>query len=257
MLYIGEHVGTGSGPNVDVALDPLEGTDICANGGSNALAVVAIAEKGGFLNAPDVYMEKLAVGAGFPPDILDIEASPKQNIHNIAKAKKCDASEISAVILERPRHKELIAKVRETGARITLIDDGDVAGIIATTRWETGADVYMGIGGAPEGVLAAAALRSTGGQMQGRLIFEGDKIDASQKERAKRMGISDFNKIYTTEELATGDVMFSATGVTNGWMLSGVTKIKDKAYTETLVMRSRTKTIRRIKTEHNLNFKPI
>jgi len=253
MLYIGEKVGTGQGPEVDIALDPLEGTTICAKGGPNALSVIALAEKGGFLHAPDVYMDKIAVGGGLPKDVINLEDGPVKNLKNLAKARKCEISDLLVVILERARHQELIAKVRETGARIQLIDDGDVAGIIATTRPETDVDIYMGTGGAPEGVLAAAALRSCGGQMQGRLIFKGgDKVNTEeQEERAKRMGITDLNKIYRLEELAHGDVMFAATGVTTGWMLGGIRRFQGKAETHSLVMRSRTGTTRLIKTEHN------
>lgn len=251
MLYIGEKVGTGGGPEVDIALDPLEGTTICATGAPNALAVLAFASKGGFLHAPDVYMEKIAVGGGLPDGVINLEDSPQKNLKNLAKAKKCEISDLLVVILDRPRHKELIAKVREAKARIQLIKDGDVAGIIAATRPETGVNMYMGIGGAPEGVLAAAALCCVGGQMQGRLIFD----DNEQIERAKRMGISDPNKIYTREEMAHGDVMFSATGVTTGWMLEGVRRFPGGAYTSSLVMRSKTGTVRFIKTEHNFTRK--
>lgn len=257
MLYIGEKVGTGTGPEVDIALDPLEGTTICATGAPNALAVVALAEKGGFLNAPDVYMDKIAVGGGLPDGVIDLNNSPEKNLKNLAKAKKCDVSDLLVVILDRDRHEELIAKVREAKARIQLIGDGDVAGIIATTRQETGVDIYMGIGGAPEGVLAAAALCCCGGQMHGRLIFEGgDKVNTDeQKERAVRMGITDFNKIYSRDELAHGDVMFAATGVTSGWMLEGVRRFPGGAHTHSIVMRSRTGTTRFIATEHNFERK--
>ncbi len=259
MLYIGEKVGSGEGPEVDIALDPLEGTTICATGAPNALAVVAIAEKGGFLKAPDVYMKKIAVGPGLPTGVINLEDSPEKNLKNLAKAKKCELEDLLVVILERPRHEELIAKVRETKARIQLIGDGDVAGIIAATRAETGVDIYMGIGGAPEGVLAAAALQCVGGQMQGRLVFDsgvGDqKIEESQKENAMRMGITDLNKIYTMDDMAYGDVMFSATGVTSGWMLKGVRRFSGGASTHTIVMRSRTGTVRFVDTEHNFTRK--
>lgn len=255
MLYIGEKVGTGMGPEVDIALDPLEGTTICAVGAPNALAVIAMAEKGGFLNAPDVYMEKIAVGGGLPADILDLSASPEKNLKQVAKAKKCDVSDLLVVILDRTRHAELIASVRQAGARIQLIGDGDVAGIIATTRPETGVDMYMGIGGAPEGVLAAAALQCSGGQMQGRLVFDGDKVDDIQKENARRMGITDLNRVYSLNDLAHGDVMFSATGVTSGWMLQGVKRFPGGATTHSLVMRSRTGTARFVHTEHNFTRK--
>jgi fructose-1,6-bisphosphatase II / sedoheptulose-1,7-bisphosphatase len=210
MLYIGEKVGSGQGPEVDIALDPLEGTTICATGGPNALAVIALAEKGGFLHAPDVYMDKIAVGGGLPQGVVDLDNEPKVNLKNLAKAKKCEIADLLVCILERDRHAELIAKTREAGARIQLIGDGDVAGVISTSNsQETGIDLYMGIGGAPEGVLAAAALRCVGGQMQGRLLFS----EETQRERAKRMGISDLSKKYTLEEMAKGNVMFAATGV--------------------------------------------
>ncbi|MCD6034414.1 MAG: hypothetical protein K0R63_155 [Rickettsiales bacterium] len=251
MLYIGEKVGTGDGPEVDIALDPLEGTTICAIGGPNALAVIAIAERGGFLHAPDVYMDKIAVGGGLPDGIVDIDEEPAANLKSLAKAKKCDVSDLLVVILKRPRHEELIARVREAGARIQLIGDGDVAAVIATAKPETGADIYIGIGGAPEGVLAAAALRSIGGQMQGRLIFD----NAEQRERAKRMGILDFTKRYTLEEMAKGDVMFAATGVTSGSMLEGVKRFPGSARTTSIVMRSKTATVRTIITEHHFNRK--
>jgi len=258
MLYIGEKVGTGEGPEVDIALDPLEGTTICATGTPNSLAVIAIAEKGGFLNSPDVYMEKIAVGGGLPEGVINLEDSVEKNLKNLAKAKKCDVSELCAVILDRERHAELIAKTREAGARIQLIGDGDVAGIIATTRPESGVDIYMGIGGAPEGVLAAAALKCVDGQMQGRLWFKGEKVTDEQVERAKAMGIKDLNKIYQLNEMAKGDVMFSATGVTSGWMLQGVRRLGSHgALTHSLVMRSRTGTVRFVQTEHNFNRKKV
>lgn len=251
MLYIGEKVGTGQGPKIDIALDPLEGTTICATGGPNALAVIAMAEKGGFLHAPDVYMDKIAVGGGLPDNLLDLDCSPEENLKNLAKAKKCALSDLVIVILDRPRHEELIAKVREAGCRIQLIGDGDVAGVIATASAETGVDMYMGIGGAPEGVLAAAALRSIGGQMLGRLIFSA----SDQRERAKRMGINDFTRVYTLSDMASGDVMFAATGVTDGSMLGGVRRTPIGATTHSIVMRSKTGTVRTIKTEHNFTRK--
>jgi len=250
MLYIGEKVGAG-GPNVDIALDPLEGTTICAVGGPDALAVIAIAEEGGFLNAPDVYMDKIAVGGGLPEGVIDLDDPPENNLKNLALAKKCSVSDLVAVILERPRHEELIAKVREAGARIKLIDDGDVAGIIATSRANTGVDICLGIGGAPEGVLAAAALRCIGGQMMGRLVFN----DESQIERAKRMGVDDPNKKYMLNEMARGEVMFAATGVTDGSMLDGVKRFAGGATTHTIVMRSKTGTVRTFRAEHNFTVK--
>ncbi len=253
MLYIGEKVGSGSGsgPSVDIALDPLEGTTICAKGGVNALAVIAMAEKGGFLHAPDVYMNKIAVGGGLPDGVVDLDDSPEKNLKNLAKAKKCDISDLVVVILERERHEEIIRKVRVAGARIQLIADGDVAGVIATARPGTGVDMYMGIGGAPEGVLAAAALRSIGGQMQGRLIFN----KAEEKTRAKRMGISDLSRKYQLEDLAKGDVMFAATGVTDGSMLRGVRRFPGGAFTHSIVMRSKTGTVRTVEAQHNFTRK--
>ncbi len=248
MLYIGEKVGSGEGPEVDIALDPLEGTTLCATGGPSALAVIAIAPRGGFLHAPDVYMNKIAVGGGLPKNVVDLDAKPKENLKNLAKAKGCEVSDLVVTILERPRHADIIAQVREAGARVQLIPDGDVAGVIATARKAT-ADMYMGIGGAPEGVLAAAALQCTGGQMQGRLIFAEDE----ERERAKRMGITDFDKKYSLDELASGDVMFAATGVTSGPMLEGVRIYKDYATTNSIIMRSKTATVRTIKAEHIFN----
>lgn len=250
MLYIGEKVGAGEGTKVDIALDPLEGTTICATGGPNSLAVMAMAEHGGFLNAPDVYMDKIAVGGGLPANVVDLDASPAENIRNLAKAKGKDVSDIITIILDRDRHEEMIAKVREAGAKVKLIGDGDVAAVIETSRGET-ADLYMGIGGAPEGVLAAAALRCIGGQFQGRLQFEtNEKVDEGQKARATRMGITDFNKKYELDELASGEVMFSATGVTDGSMLEGVRKYRNHYTTESIIMRSKTGTVRIVKTEH-------
>ena len=253
MLYIGEKVGnaSGVGPQIDIALDPLEGTTICAKGGVNALAVIALAEKGGFLHAPDVYMDKIAIGGGLPEGVIDLDDSPAKNLKNLAKAKKCAVSDLLVVILERDRHKELIAKVREAGARIQLISDGDVAGIISTSRPDTGVDMCMGIGGAPEGVLAAAALRCIGGQMQGRLIFSKDE----ERNRAKRMGIDDLKRKYTLLDLAKGDVMFAATGVTDGSMLKGVRWFKGGAFTHSIVMRSKTGTVRIMEAHHNFTRK--
>ncbi len=251
MLYIGEKVGTGNGPEIDIALDPLEGTTICATGGQNALAVIAMASRGGFLHAPDVYMDKIAVGANLPSNLVDLDEQPKKNLANLAKAKKCEVRDLVAVILNRPRHEELIAEVREAGARIQLIRDGDVAGVIATARGQSGVDIYMGIGGAPEGVLAAAALRCTGGQIIGRLLFD----DEDQKERAYRMGIKDLHRKYSTEEMAKGNVMFAATGVTSGTMLDGVRYFPGGAVTHSIVMRSETGTIRTITAEHNFTRK--
>jgi len=246
MLYIGEFVGTGKGPHIDIALDPLEGTTILATGGNNSLSVIAMTEKGKFLAAPDVYMDKIAVGFSFNEQIVDLDNSPKENLKNIALARGCEISELVVVILDRPRHEELIAKVREAGARIQLIRDGDVAGVIATAMPDTGVHVYMGIGGAPEGVLAAAALCATGGQICTRLVFRND----DEKTRATRMGITNFNKKYLLNELASGDVMFAATGVTDGSMLKGVHLFPGGAITHSLAMRAATGTIRYIETHH-------
>jgi len=253
MLYIGEPVGTGDGPEVDIALDPLEGTTITATGGANALAVLALAEHGGFLHAPDTYMEKIAVGGGLPADVVDLDATPAENLTSLARAKGCEASDLVVLILGRPRHEELIAKTREAGARIRLIQDGDVAGVIATTRPETGVDMYVGTGGAPEGVLAAAALQCTGGQMMGRLVFRND----DEKTRASRMGITDFTAKYSLDKLAHGDIAFAATGVTSGWMLKGVDPRPGGLYTQSLTMRSKTGTVRIIEAIHNTGRKPM
>ncbi len=251
MLYIGEKVGQG-GIKVDIALDPLEGTTITAKGGPNALAVIAMAEQGGFLNAPDVYMDKIAVGGGLPADLVDLDATPEANLKALAKAKGLDVADIVACILDRPRHAELIAKVREAGARIMLISDGDVSGVIATSRPESGVDIYMGSGGAPEGVLAAAALRCIGGQIQGRLLFRND----DERGRAKRLGITDLNRKYGLLDLAKGDVMFAATGVTDGTMLKGVRRFQNGASTHSIIMRSKTGTVRTIEATHNYAVKP-
>jgi fructose-1,6-bisphosphatase II / sedoheptulose-1,7-bisphosphatase len=247
MLYIGEKVGTGKGPAVDIALDPLEGTTICAKNLPNSIAVIALAEAGSLLNAPDVYMDKIAIGPGFPAGIVDLDAPPADNIRAVAAAKGVPVGEITACILDRPRHAKLIEDVRATGASIRLIGDGDVAGVIHTTEpTETGIDIYLGIGGAPEGVLAAAALRCIGGQMQGRLI-----LDRPEKiERAARMGIKDPRKKYGLEEMAKGDVLFAATGVTDGNFLQGVKFGRNSITTNTVVMRSSTGTVRWIRAMH-------
>lgn len=247
MLYIGEKVGTGQGPKIDIALDPLEGTTICATGGPNSLAVMAMAEHGGFLHAPDLYMDKIAVGGKLPEHVVNLDAPIKENLKNLALAKRVDVSELTVVILDRPRHEERIAQVREAGARIQLIKDGDVAGVIAASRAGTGVDMYLGIGGAPEGVLAAAALQCIGGQMQGRLLFAND----DDKTRATRMGITDFSRLYHLQDLARGDVMFAATGVTDGSMLRGVKRGADWATTHSIIMRAKTGTVRLIEAEHN------
>ena len=253
MLYIGERVGTGRGPKVDIALDPLEGTTICATGGSNALTVLAMAEDGGFLHAPDVYMDKIAVGGGLPDDVVDLDETPGANLANLARAKGRDVSDLVVMILNRPRHAELIAKSREAGARIRLIQDGDVAGVIATTRPETGIDMYAGIGGAPEGVLAAAALQCIGGQMMGRLVFNDDE----QRARARQMGDADIDRKLLLDDLAHGDIMFAATGVTGGWMLAGVQRLPEAVTTQSMIMRSKTGTIRVIEATHDLRRKAI
>jgi fructose-1,6-bisphosphatase II / sedoheptulose-1,7-bisphosphatase len=252
MLYIGEKVGSGSGPKIDIALDPLEGTTITAKGGMNALAVMAMADQGGFLNAPDVYMDKIAVGAGLPDGVVDLDATPLQNLTELAKAKKVALEDLVVCILDRPRHAELIRTVRETGARIMLISDGDVSGVIATSRDNAGVDIYMGSGGAPEGVLAAAALRCIGGQMQGRLLFR----NADERERAVRWGIADFDRKYGLLDLAAGNVMFAATGVTNGSMLNGVRRIPSGVVTQSIVMRSKSGTVRIVEGFHNFDRKP-
>ena len=250
MLYIGEKVGSG-GPKVDIALDPLEGTTITAKGGHNALAVVAMAAESGFLNAPDVYMDKIAVGTGLPEGVVDLDTKPEENLKNLAKAKTVDVSDIVACILDRPRHAELIARVRAAGARIMLISDGDVSGVIATSQPDSGVDIYMGSGGAPEGVLAAAALRCIGGQMQGRLLFRND----DERGRAQRCGITDLARKYDLLDLAHGDVMFAATGVTDGAMLRGVRRLPGGASTHSIVMRSKTGTVRVIEAHHNFERK--
>ena len=246
MLYIGEKVGTGKGPKVDIALDPLEGTTLTAKGMPNALAVVAMAEGGSLLNAPDVYMQKIAIGGGYPENLVDLDTDPADNVKAVAKAKGVDVNLVNVCILDRPRHAAIIEAVRSAGARVTLISDGDIAGVIHCTDPSTGIDMYLGTGGAPEGVLAAAALRCTGGQMQGRLVTD----EESQKERARKMGIEDFERKYTAEEMASGDVVLSATGVTTGTMLSGIAHQGAEIWTDTLLMRSSTGTIRWIKARH-------
>ena len=250
MLYIGERVGAG-GPAMDIAVDPLEGTTLTAKGGPNAMAVVALAEHGNFLHAPDIYMQKIAIGGGLPDGLVDIDASVGDNLRALARAKKCDVSDLVACILDRDRHKELIAKTREAGARIMLLSDGDVAGVIGTAQADSGIDIYMGSGGAPEGVLAAAALRCIGGQMQGRLIYEDD----SQIKRARDMGLIDPHRAFTCEQMASGDVMFAATGVTTGATLRGVHRFGHGATTHSVVMRSKSGTVRYIEAHHNFTTK--
>lgn len=251
MLYIGEEVGAG-GPKVDIALDPLEGTTITAKAMAGGLAVLAFAEHGNFLHAPDVYMDKIGVGGDLPANVVDLDASPAENLASLAKAKGCQVSDLVACILDRPRHEELIAKTREAGARIALISDGDVSGVIATTVASSGIDIYMGSGGAPEGVLAAAALRCIGGQFQGRLLFRND----DERSRAHRVGITDLNRKYTMEELASGNVIFAATGVTTGTMLRGVRRFPGGAETQSISMISATGTVRTITSSHRFSRNP-
>lgn len=254
MLYIGEKVGNAcmNGAEIDIALDPLEGTTICATGGQNSLSVIAIAKKGNFLHAPDTYMEKIAVGPR-AKGAIDITATPTENLHNIAKALKVYIEDMTVVILNRPRHEKLIEEVRKAGARIKLIGDGDVSAAIATAKEDSGVDVLMGIGGAPEGVIAAAALKCVGGDMQGRLKPRNDEEIA----RAARMGISDINRVYGIEDLAAGDVMFAATGVTDGDYLRGVRFFSGGAETHSVVMRSASRTIRYITATHHFDYKPV
>jgi fructose-1,6-bisphosphatase II / sedoheptulose-1,7-bisphosphatase len=250
MLYIGERVGAG-GPKMDIAVDPLEGTTLTAKGGPNALAVVALAEHGNFLHAPDIYMQKIAVGGGLPDGVVDIDAPVAENLKNLARAKGCEISDLVACMLDRERHAEIIARTREAGARIMLLSDGDVAGVMATAQPDSGVDIFMGSGGAPEGVLAAAALRCTGGQMQGRLLYE----DAAQKARAREMGVADPSKVYSVAEMARGNVMFAATGVTSGAMLRGVRRFSHGAITHSVVMRSLSGTVRYVEAHHNFATK--
>ncbi|MBK8008778.1 MAG: class II fructose-bisphosphatase [Rhizobiales bacterium] len=247
MLFIGEEVGNKKGPAVDIAVDPLEGTTLCAKNMPGSIAVMAMAEGGTLLNAPDVYMDKIAIGPGYSKGLIDLDASPADNINALAKAKGVKPNEITALIMDRPRHAELIKATRATGASVALITDGDVAGVIHTTDPnETGIDIYLGIGGAPEGVLAAAALRCIGGQMQGRLIFNNDE----QRARAAKMGVKDPNKKYDMSEMVRGDCLIAATGVTTGSMLRGVEFKGDRIFTHTVVMRSVTGTTRWIEAEH-------
>jgi fructose-1,6-bisphosphatase II / sedoheptulose-1,7-bisphosphatase len=247
MLFIGEQVGGKNGPTVDIAVDPLEGTTLCAKNMPGAIATMAMAEGGTLLNAPDVYMDKIAVGPGYPKGVVDLDASPEENIRALARAKDVKPSDITALVLDRPRHANLIAAIRKTGAAVALITDGDVAGVIHTADASTtGIDIYVGIGGAPEGVLAAAALRCIGGQMQGRLILDTE----DKRERALKMGIKDPRKRYDMEDMVRGDCLFSATGVTTGSMLKGVRFGKQTIETETVVMRSVTGTVRWIRAEH-------
>ena len=251
MLFIGEEVGASDHPKVDIAVDPLEGTTIVATGGPNALSVIAIAEEGGFLHAPDTYMQKLAVGPR-AKGAIDITATPTENLRRIAKALKSYVEDLCVIILDRPRHQDLVRECREAGARIKLIGDGDVAGAIATAKEGSGVDVLMGTGGAPEGVLAAAALKCLGGDFQGILKFR----NKEEIERARTMGVTDVDRVYGMEDLASSDVMFAATGVTFGDFLKGVRFFSGGAYTQSVVMRSRSRTLRFIDTTHYFEFKP-
>jgi fructose-1,6-bisphosphatase II len=254
MLYIGEPVGDGAedAPEVDIAVDPLEGTNLCANGLSDALAVVAMAEQGQFLNAPDTYMDKIAVGPAVGRGVVDIRRAPTENLRAVAEAKRVSVSDLTVVILDRPRHAALVAEVRAAGSRIRLISDGDVGGAIATSDPATGIDVLLGIGGAPEGVLAAAALRCTGGDFQGVL----KPRSPEEAARAERMGIKDLAHVFAIEELASGDVMFAATGVTDGFLLRGVRFLGDGAETHSVVTRSRSGTVRFIRARHRFQQRP-
>ena len=243
MLYIGEEVGTGNGPGVDIALDPLEGTTLTAKDMPNALTVIAMGPRGSMLHAPDVYMEKLAIGPGYKPDVVTLEMSPRDRILSLAKAKKCNSKDITVCVLDRPRHQNIIEDVRATGAAIRLITDGDVAGVMHCAEPDiTGVDMYMGIGGAPEGVLAAAALKCMGGQIYGRLIFRNE----DEKARAIKAGITNFDRIYTKDEMVTQEVIFAATGVTGGSLLPAIKREVGFITTETMLMRSKTGSIRRM-----------
>ncbi|MBB5985494.1 class II fructose-bisphosphatase [Sphingobium lignivorans] len=251
MLFIGEKVGgaPGRGPKIDIALDPLEGTTITAKAGPNALAVLAAAEEGNLLNAPDVYMEKLAVGPGYPPGVIDLAKTPTENVEAVARAKGVAPSDIIVCVLDRPRHEKLIAELRAIGCGVVLIGDGDVAGVIATTNPETTIDMYMGSGGAPEGVLACAALRCVGGQFNGKLLFRND----DERARARKWGIDDLDRIYKLEDLAKGDCIFAATGVTDGSLLDGVKRLATgKMTTHSVVMRASSGTVRWVKGEHRI-----
>lgn len=243
MLFIGEEVGTGKGPGVDIALDPLEGTTLTAKDMPNALTVIAMGPRGSMLHAPDTYMDKLAIGPGYPENVVSLDMSPKERVEALAKAKGCETSDITVCILERPRHEEMIAEVRSTGASIRLITDGDVAGVMhCAEAEETGIDMYMGRGGAPEGVLAAAALKCMGGQMWGRLVFRND----DERARAAKTGITDLDRIYSRDEMVTQDVIFAATGVTGGSLLPRIKRTPGWIETETLLMRSKSGSVRRM-----------
>ncbi|MCB1352589.1 MAG: class II fructose-bisphosphatase [Rhodobacteraceae bacterium] len=251
MLYIGEEVGSGHGPAVDIALDPLEGTTLCAKDMPNALAVIAMGPRGSMLHAPDVYMDKLAIGPDYPTDVVTLDMSPSERVNALAKAKGVEPREIKVCVLERPRHEDMIAELRSTGAHIRLITDGDVAGIMhCADANRTNIDMYMGSGGAPEGVLAAAALKCMGGQMYGRLLFRND----DERGRAKKAGITDLDKIYTRDELVTRDVIFAATGVTDGSIVGGARWVDGYLETETILMRSKTGSVRHISYRQNNNL---
>lgn len=254
MLYIGEKVGdaNGSSPCVDIAVDPLEGTNICAKGINGAITTIALAPQGGFLNAPDMYMEKIVVGPG-ACGVIDLDASPTENLQRVADAKKCYIADLTVVILDRPRHDKMVAEIRKAGARIHLISDGDVAPAIAAAVAGSGVDMLMGVGGAPEGVLSAAALKCMGGDMQGRLVFMNDH----ERERAVMMGITDFDRVYNAEDMARGNVFFAATGVTNGDLLRGVRYFSGGAETHSVVMRSKSRTVRFVSTLHYFDYKPL
>ena len=250
MLYIGEKVGKGNGPDVDIALDPLEGTTLTAKDMPNALAVIAMGPKNTMLHAPDVYMDKLAIVPGFDDNSINLDMSPSERLTTLAKAKKCNVEEITVCILERPRHEDLIEEIRTAGASIRLITDGDVAGVMHCAEWQkTGIDIYMGSGGAPEGVLAAAALKCMGGQIQGRLTFRND----DEKDRAFKAGIKDLNKIYSRDEMVQSDVLFAATGVTDGSLLNGIKRSANFIETDTMLMRSKTGSVRRLNYQQKLN----
>ena len=251
MLYINEKVGSGNGPEVDIAVDPLEGTSICAKGLSGSIATIALAPRGGFLHAPDMYMEKIAVGPS-ARGAIDINLSPAENLKRVAEAKSCAIEDLTVVILDRPRHDKMASEIRKAGARIHLISDGDVAPAIAAAVEDSGIDLLMGVGGAPEGVLAAAALQCLGGDMQGRLVF----MSNEERERARAMGISDFDRVYCSDEMACGDVVFAATGVTSGDLLKGVRYFAGGAQTHSIVMRSKTRTVRFIEARHRFASKP-
>jgi len=242
MLYIGEEVGSGTGPEVDIALDPLEGTTLTAKDMPNALAVIAMGPRGSMLHAPDTYMDKLAIGPGFRPGVVTMDMSPAERVNALAAAKGCSTEDITVCVLERPRHEEMIAELRTTGAAIRLITDGDVAGVIHCAEPTTGIDMYMGTGGAPEGVLAAAALKCMGGQMFGKLVFR----NADEKGRAENAGITNFDRVYTRDDMVTGDVIFAATGVTDGSILPGIKREPGMLTAETILMRSKTGSVRRM-----------